>query len=68
MFVLLSLGAGSLGDGRLAIIGPDPSAGALLAGVGLAVGALPTSVIRARRKPRKLSSVSLRSRRAQSWS
>jgi len=61
VFVLLSLGAGSLGDGRLAVIGPDPGAGALLAGVGLVVGALPTSVIRARRKPQKLSSVSTES-------
>ena len=61
VFVLLSLGAGSLGDGRLAVIGPDPGAGALLAGVGMVVGALPTSVIRARRKPRKLSSVSTES-------
>lgn len=61
VFVLLLLGAGSLGDGRLAVIGPDPGAGALLAGVGLVVGALPTSVIRARRKPRKLASVSTES-------
>jgi hypothetical protein len=61
VFVLLSLGAGSLGDGRLAVIGPDPGAGALLAGVGLVVGALPSSVIRARRKPRNLASVSAES-------
>lgn len=52
--VLLWLGTGSLGDGRLATVGPDPMLGALLAGVGLVVGALPTSVFRARRRQRPL--------------
>lgn len=54
VFALLWAASGSLGDGRLSVIGPDPSAGALLAGVGLVIGALPTSVLRARRRSRRL--------------
>ncbi len=56
-YAFLWLGTGSLGDGRLAGIGPDPGLGALLAGVGLIIGALPTSVLRARRKQRPLTAV-----------
>ena len=54
VFVFLWTASGTLGDGRLSVIGPDPSAGALLAGVGLVIGALPTSVLRARRRARRL--------------
>ena len=50
----LWLSSGGLGDGRLAAIGPEPGLGALLAGVGLVIGALPTSVLRARRRSRRL--------------
>lgn len=55
----LQASRGSFGDGRLVDIGPDPGLGALLAGVGLLVGALPTSVLRARRKPRRLQAVAV---------
>lgn len=58
-YAFLWLGTGALGDGRLANIGPDPGLGALLAGVGLLIGALPTSVLRARRKQRPLTAVQL---------
>ncbi len=58
-YAFLWLGTGALGDGRLVNIGPDPGLGALLAGVGLLIGALPTSVLRARRKPRPLAAVQL---------
>lgn len=58
VFALLSAGTGSLGDGRLLELGPDPALGALLAGVGLVVGAVPTSIVRARRRPRRLQPVS----------
>ena len=54
VFALVWAGSGSLGDGRLSTIGPDAGAGALLAGVGLVIGALPTSVLRARRRARRL--------------
>ena len=54
VFVFLWAASGALGDGRLSVIGPDPNAGALLAGVGLVIGALPTSVLRARRRVRRL--------------
>lgn len=57
IYLALLIGRGSLGDGRLADIGPDAGLGALLGGVGLLVGALPTSVLRARRKPRRLQPV-----------
>ncbi len=57
VYAFLVLGTGSLGDGRLAQIGPDPGLGALLAAVGLVIGALPTSVLRARRRPRRLQPV-----------
>jgi len=57
VYAFLAMGTGSLGDGRLAGIGPDPGLGALLASVGLVIGALPTSVLRARRRPRKLAAV-----------
>ena len=57
VFLLLLAGSGSLGDGRLVEVGPDPALGALLAGVALAVGALPTSVLRAQRRPRRLQPV-----------
>jgi hypothetical protein len=57
VFLLLLAGSGSLGDGRLMEVGPDPALGALLAGVALAVGALPTSVLRAQRRPRRLQPV-----------
>ena len=57
VFVLLFAGSGSLGDGRLGQVGPDPSLGALLAGAALTVGALPTSVLRAKRRARRLRSV-----------
>lgn len=54
IFGYLWLSSGALGDGRLAVIGPDPGLGSLLAGVGLVIGALPTSVLRARRRSRRL--------------
>ena len=54
VYAFLWIGTGSLGDGRLAQIGPDPGLGALLAGVGLVIGAVPTSVLRAQRRPRRL--------------
>lgn len=54
IFVFLWVSSGSLGDGRLAAIGPDAGLGALLAGVGLVIGALPTSILRAQRRPRRL--------------
>lgn len=54
VFVFLWAASGTLGDGRMSVIGPDPNAGALLAGVGLVIGALPTSVLRARRRTRRL--------------
>jgi len=57
VYALLLAAAGSLGDGRFIDIGPDAGLGALLAGVGLVVGALPTSVLRARRRPRTLAPV-----------
>lgn len=57
VLALLQASSGSFGDGRLLNIGPDSGLGALLAGVGLLVGALPTSVLRARRKPRRLQAV-----------
>lgn len=59
IYLALLLGRGSLGDGRLMDIGPDAGLGALLGGVGLLVGALPTSVLRARRKPRRLQAVAV---------
>lgn len=49
IFVFLWISSGSLGDGRLSAIGPDAGLGALLAGVGFVIGALPTSVLRAQR-------------------
>lgn len=64
VWVLLVAGTGSLGDGRLLAVGPDPALGALLAGVGLAVGALPTSVLRAKRRARRLQPVELKSQAA----
>jgi len=45
-------------------VGPDPALGALLAGVALAVGALPTSVLRAQRRPRRLQPVEVESQAA----
>lgn len=57
VYVFLWASSGSLGDGRLAVIGPDAGLGAMLAGVGLLIGALPTSVLRAQRRPRKLRAV-----------
>ena len=54
VFLFLFAASGALGDGRLSVIGPDPNAGALLAGVGLVIGALPTSVARSRRRGRRL--------------
>jgi len=54
VYAFLWLGTGSLGDGRLAQLGPDAGLGALLAGVGMVIGALPTSVLRAQRRPRRL--------------
>lgn len=60
VFAILLAGTGSLGDGRFIAIGPDPALGALLAGVGLVVGAVPTSVLRARRRPRALRPVRAR--------
>jgi hypothetical protein len=54
IFVFLWVSSGSLGDGRLAAIGPDAGLGALLAGVGLVIGAVPTSILRAQRRPRRL--------------
>lgn len=57
VFVFLWMSSGSLGDGRLATIGPDAGLGALLAGVGLVIGALPTSILRAQRRPRRLKVV-----------
>ena len=64
VFLLLLAGSGSLGDGRLMEVGPDPALGALLAGVALAVGALPTSVLRAQRRPRRLQPVEVESQAA----
>jgi hypothetical protein len=57
VFAFLWISSGSLGDGRLATIGPDAGLGALLAGVGLVIGALPTSILRAQRRPRRLKVV-----------
>lgn len=57
VFVFLWVSSGSLGDGRLSSIGPDAGLGALLAGVGLVIGALPTSVLRAQRRSRRLKVV-----------
>lgn len=57
VMAFLWFGSGSLGDGRLSSIGPDPGLAALLAGTGFAVGALPTSILRARRRPRRLRAV-----------
>lgn len=57
VFAFLWVSSGSLGDGRLATIGPDAGLGALLAGVGLVIGALPTSILRAQRRPRRLKVV-----------
>lgn len=57
VFAFLWISSGSLGDGRLTAIGPDAGLGALLAGVGLVIGALPTSVLRAQRRPRALKVV-----------
>lgn len=54
MYGYLWLSSGAMGDGRLAAIGPDPGLGSLLAGVGLVIGSLPTSVLRARRRARRL--------------
>jgi len=54
---LLLAGTGSLGDGRLAQVGPDAALGGLLAGVCLAIGALPASVVRAKRRQRPLQPV-----------
>ena len=53
VFGFLWVSSGSLGDGRLAAIGPDAGLGALLAGTGLLIGALPTSVLRAQRRPKR---------------
>ena len=58
VYAFLWLGTGSLGDGRLEQLGPDAGLGALLAGVGMVIGALPTSVLRAQRRPRRLHVVS----------
>ena len=57
VFAFLWISSGSLGDGRLASIGPDAGLGALLAGVGLVIGALPTSILRAQRRQRRLKVV-----------
>lgn len=57
VYLVMLAGTGSLGDGRLMIIGPDPALAALLAGVGLTVGALPTSILRAERRQRRLQPV-----------
>lgn len=57
VFAFLWVSSGSLGDGRLSSIGPDAGLGSMLAGVGLVIGALPTSVLRAQRRPRRLKVV-----------
>ncbi len=54
VYLLMLASSGSLGDGRLAELGPDPGLAALLAGLGLTIGALPTSVLRAQRRSRRL--------------
>ena len=54
VYLLLWMSSGSLGDGRLSLIGPDAGLGALLAGACLVIGALPTSVLRAQRRSRRL--------------
>lgn len=54
VYVLMLASTGALGDGRLATLGPDAGLAALLAGLGLTVGALPTSVLRAQRRTRRL--------------
>jgi hypothetical protein len=54
VYALMFASTGSLGDGRLSSMGPDPGLGALLAGLGLAIGALPMSVLRAQRRTRPL--------------
>lgn len=59
VYLLMLAGSGSLGDGRLQSLGPDPALASLLAGVGLTVGALPASVVRAKRRPRRLAPVAV---------
>ncbi|MGA1146609.1 MAG: DUF6350 family protein, partial [Candidatus Nanopelagicales bacterium] len=54
VYLLLWISSGSLGDGRLSQVGPDAELGALLAGAALVIGALPTSVLRAQRRSRRL--------------
>ncbi len=53
VFAFLWISSGSLGAGQLSAIGPDAGLGALLAGTGLLIGALPTSVLRAQRRQQR---------------